>query len=388
MIPTLKKGHRFGLCLIICLLGCSDAIINSIPTEPSNDPAIAELGLRLIPHTIEMNLEGLSQTEIDQISLGSYLVNGAAGCTGCHNSPTGEHLAGGVEFPAFFLPPDIQGNTTLFSRNLTPDPDTGLKLTEAQFIEAMKTGKDFHDSEESGQDSRMVFMPSQVYRFMLEKDLKAIYAYLKRIPPVRNPLRLSYIPGFPFPPVPPPPLSDEGSDPNGVERGLSLINIFASGPGAETFATQFNTTVNSLSAAERAKVGRGSYLINTIADCSNCHTDGTPDGNYDGGLIPGTFDVNITGYLAGGVNLGPLLGAPFEIFTRNLTPHQETGLTLTEAQFIQVLRFGADFRRPNGSLRTNPHFPAEFRMTLDDFSALYAFLRAIPAVEKEVVITP
>ncbi|MBT4137515.1 MAG: hypothetical protein HOE48_06340 [Candidatus Latescibacteria bacterium] len=123
-----------------------------MPTEPSSDPATTELGLRLIPHNVEINFEGLSQSQIDQISLGSYLVNGAAGCIGCHNSATGEHLAGGNEFPAFFLPPDIQGNTTLFARNLTPDPDTGLKLTEAQFIEAMKTGKDFHDSENSGQD--------------------------------------------------------------------------------------------------------------------------------------------------------------------------------------------------------------------------------------------
>lgn len=388
MSHFLNKGRLLGLCLTFCFLGCSDDIINSLPTEPSSDPAVAELGLRLIPHTVEINLEGLSQSQIDQISLGSYLVNGAAGCTGCHNSPAGEHLAGGNEFPAFFLPPDIQGNSTLFARNLTPDPETGMKLTEAQFIESMRTGKDFHDSESTGQDSRMVFMPSQVYRFMLEKDLKAIYAYLKAIPPIRNQLRLSYVPGFPFPPVPPPPLSDETNDPNGVERGLSLINTFASGPDAEAFAAQFNAKVNALSSAERAKVGRGSYLVNTLADCSNCHTDGIPDGNFDSGLIPGTFDVNTTRYLAGGVNLGPLLGAPFEIFSRNLTPHQETGLTLTEEQFVQVMRFGADFRRPNGSLRTNPHFPAEFRMTTDDFLSLYAFLQTVPAIQNEVTIIP
>ena len=387
MIYILNKGHIWGLCLLIFLIGCSDDIINSIPTEPEGEPEAIELGLRLIPHNIQIDFEGLSQSQIDQIALGSYYVNGTAGCIGCHNSPTGEYLAGGNEFPVAFLPPDVQGNMSLFARNLTPDPDTGMKLTEAQFIESMKTGKDFHDSE-SGQDSRMVFMPAQVYRFMLDKDLKAIYAYLKSIPPVRNQLRLSYIPPFPFPPVPPPPLSDESNDPNGVERGLSLINVFSAGPDAEAFSAQFNTKVNAMSATERAKVGRGSYLLNTMADCSNCHTDGTPDGNYDGGLFPGTFDVNTATYLAGGVNLGPLFGLPFNVLSRNLTPNDETGMTLTETQFIEVMRFGADFRRPTGSLRVSPHFPAEFRMTLADFQALYAFLRTVPAIQKEVEISP
>jgi len=374
------------LCLAICL-SCSDDIINSLTSEPSSDPNVTELGLRLVPHTIDLNLTDRSQTEIDQIALGSYLVNGVAGCIGCHNSPTGEHLAGGFEFPAAFLPPDLQGNSTLYARNLTPDPETGMQLTETEFITAMRTGKDFHDSE-SGQDSRMVFMPSQVYRFMLEKDLKAIYAYLKSIPPVRNEFRLSYIPPFPFPPVPPPPLSDPSNDPEGIERGLSLISTFSSGPDAEAFANQFNETVSNLSATDRAKVGRGSYLLNTLADCSNCHTDGVPDGNFDSGLFPGTFDVNTSTYLAGGVNMGPLLGLPFSVFSRNITPDTETGLNVTETQFIEIMRFGADFRRPNGSLRTNPHFPAEFRMTHEDFQALYTFLQTIPAVQNEVEISP
>lgn len=371
---------------MLCLLGCSDTIINSIPTEPTGEPSATELGMRLMPPSITLDITGLSQAEIDQVSLGSYLVNGAAGCIGCHNSPAGEHLAGGNEFNVAFLPPDAQGNTTVFARNLTPDPDTGLKLTEAQFIESMKTGKDFHDSA-NGQGTRMVFMPAQVYRFMLEKDLKAIYAYLKRIPPVRNEIRLSYVPPFPFPPIPTPPLSDESNDPKGVERGLSLINSFSSGSDAEEFANQFHTAVNALSAAERAKVGRGSYLANTLSDCSNCHTDGTPDGNYDGGLYPGTFDVNTTTYLAGGVNIGPLFGLPFELYSSNLTPHAETGLQLTEEQFIQTMRFGADFRRPGGSLRISPHFPTEYRMPIEDYQALYAFLKIIPAIQNEVTVS-
>ena len=59
----------------------------------------------------------------DSVARGSYLVNGVAECFSCHTTPAG-YLAGGLEFP---LPlTDVQGFTSVFSRNLTPDPETGL----------------------------------------------------------------------------------------------------------------------------------------------------------------------------------------------------------------------------------------------------------------------
>jgi hypothetical protein len=101
-----------------------------------------------------------------------------------------------------------------------------------------------------------------------------------------------------------------------------------------------------------------------------------------------TMDVNTAAYLAGGVDIGSLLGLT-PIFARNLTPDPGTGLFLTEEQFIQTLRFAVDFRRPPGSsLRLPPHFPVDFRLTLDDLKAVYAYLRAIPAVVNPIVIAP
>jgi hypothetical protein len=107
---------------------------------------------------------------------------------------------------------------------------------------------------------------------------------------------------------------------------------------------------------------------------------------FDSGLLPGTVDVNTAAYLAGGVNIGLLFG--FDLFSRNLTPAPTTGMFLTEEQFLEAVRFGADFRRPNGSLRIVPHFPVEFRLTIDDFKAIYAYLRVIPSVENAVNIIP
>lgn len=375
----------------VLLLGVCSLLMMSCPgdntnegddvTPPATDPNVTELGLRLLPEGVD--LRGLSAQEMAQITRGSYLVNGAAGCGGCHTAAAG-YLAGGFEFQLF---PDIQGFTSVFSRNLTPDPDTGLHLNEDEFIEAMRTGKDFED-DTAMNPQRMIIMPWHVYRFMSGADLRAIYAYLQRIPPIRHEVRETFIPPFPFPPVPFPALGDGDpvQDPDNVEHGLRIPQFFSTGPDAAAFVAQFNAAVENVSAEERARVGRGSYLVNALGDCSNCHTDGSGDGMFDGGLLPGTVDVNTAAYLAGGVNIGLLLG--FDLFSRNLTPDPTTGLFLTEEQFLEAVRFGADFRRPNGSLRIVPHFPVEFRLTIDDFKAIYAYLQVIPAVENAVNIIP
>jgi hypothetical protein len=170
------------------------------------------------------------------------------------------------------------------------------------------------------------------------------------------------------------------NDPTNAQRGLLIPQIFSSGPAATTFASQFNTAVARLTPDAQTQVGRGSYLVNAIADCNGCHT--APQG----GLIPMTVDVNTAAYLAGGVDIGSFFGLG-PVFSRNLTPDPNTGLFLTEEQFIQAMRFGADFRRPQGkSLRVEPHFPTAFRLTLDDLKAIYAYLRVIPAVVNPVDI--
>jgi mono/diheme cytochrome c family protein len=232
-------------------------------------------------------------------------------------------------------------------------------------------------------------MPWPAYRFMARADLQAIYAFLRRIPPIRHAVREDFKLPFPLPPVPAPAL-DEGdpvNDPNNSSRGLRIPQLLSRGAAADAFNARFSTTVGRLTPEQQAQVGRGSYLVNALADCNSCHTDGNGDGRFDGGFIPGTIDVNTSAYLAGGVDIGSLGGLE-PILSRNLTPDPGTGLVLTAEQFVATMRFGADFRRPGGSLRVVPHFPTEFRMTLDDLQAIYAYLRAIPAVVKAVDIVP
>jgi hypothetical protein len=357
---------------VLCLVNCSDSEFDdNVPAvQTVTEPTLVELGLRLAPEGFSVT--GLPPEVVKQVARGSYLVNGVAECPTCHTTSAG-YLAGGLEFPLPFA--DVQGFTSVFSRNLTPDPETGLLLTEDEFTEAMRTGKDFHDST-SADPQQLLVMPWHIYRFMSHDDLKAIYAFLRRISPVRHAIRQTFKPPFPFPPVPFPPLSDGDSmhDPTNAQRGLLIPQFFSSGPAAETFVNQFNTTVARLTPNEQAQVGHGSYLVNAVAACNDCHT--APPG----GLVPMTVDVNTTAYLAGGVDIGSFVGVG-PVFSRNLTPDPSTGLFLTEEQFIQALRFAVDFRRPQGSsLRVPPHFPVELHLTLDDLKAIYAYLRAIPAV--------
>ncbi len=379
-----------GFCCLL-LLGCIEDEREAEPIDqPQAEPTITELGLRLVP--VALDLTGLSPAEVDQVALGSYLVNGAGDCVGCHtrNDPPGGYLAGGAEFPLF---PDVQGFTSVFARNLTPDPETGMRLTKDEFIESMRTGKDFTDSTATT-PQRLIIMPWHILRFLSRDDLEAMFAFLQRIPPVRNVIRQTFTPPFPFPPVPFPPLGDGDpiNDPTNAERGLRIPQFFSSGPAAEAFVAHVNAAVVGLTPDERARVGRGSYLVNAIMSCNDCHTDGNGDGAFDVGLIPNTVDVNTAAYLAGGVDVGTAFNFPVApLFSRNLTPETgdgSGGLFLTETEFIQVMRFGADFRRPGGSLRVPPHFPVGYRLTLDDWQAVFAYLQIIPAVRNLVDIVP
>lgn len=69
-----------------------------------------------------------------------------------------------------------------FTANLTPDPETGLgKWTDETFITALRTGK--HEGV-----GRPILppMPYDMIRQATDDDLRAIFAYLQSLPPIRN----------------------------------------------------------------------------------------------------------------------------------------------------------------------------------------------------------
>jgi mono/diheme cytochrome c family protein len=69
-----------------------------------------------------------------------------------------------------------------YTRNLTPDKETGLgDWTEQNFIATMRTGKRMG----KGRDL-LPPMPWPAFKNMTDDDLKAIFAYLQTIPAVKN----------------------------------------------------------------------------------------------------------------------------------------------------------------------------------------------------------
>ncbi|MES1204704.1 MAG: diheme cytochrome c-553 [Pseudomonadota bacterium] len=92
----------------------------------------------------------------------------------------GKHDIGliGPTFTSFAMP-----FGTLYAPNLTPDPETGLgSWTEKMFVDAIKTGKHM------GGNGRAIMppMPWMDLAELPDADLKAIFAFLRSIPPVKN----------------------------------------------------------------------------------------------------------------------------------------------------------------------------------------------------------
>jgi hypothetical protein len=85
-----------------------------------------------------------------------------------------------------------------YAPNLTPDQNTGMGVwTEDFFVKAIKSGKHFGASREI-----LPPMPWQSYRNLPDSELKAIFAYLRSIPPIAN-----HVPDSePAPPPPPAPM--------------------------------------------------------------------------------------------------------------------------------------------------------------------------------------
>jgi mono/diheme cytochrome c family protein len=116
-----------------------------------------------------------------QIQRGKYLVT-ITGCSDCH-TPGG--LLGQPDMARYLGGSDvgfaIPGVGVYVGQNLTADNDTGLGAwSDDQIIAALRTGK--------RPDGRMLseVMPFPALAHLTDEDAKAIVAFLKSLPPVKN----------------------------------------------------------------------------------------------------------------------------------------------------------------------------------------------------------
>ncbi len=128
-----------------------------------------------------------------------------------------------------------------------------------------------------------------------------------------------------------------------------------------------------------ALVGLGSYFVNALGGCNDCHTN--PSYLTGGDPFLGEAEqINAEGYLAGGTAFGPFI-------SRNLTPDANgRPAGLTRRQFSQVLRTGVDLKglppfvpsAANDLLQVMP-WPVHRNMIDRELDALYEYLRSIPS---------
>ena len=113
-----------------------------------------------------------SATRVPAQTDGEYLAR-AGDCIACHTARGGEPFAGGLEMPTPF--------GTIFTPNITPDPETGIgKWTADDFYRALHEGK--------SKDGSLLYpaFPYPSYTKVTRADSDAIYGYIQTITPVKK----------------------------------------------------------------------------------------------------------------------------------------------------------------------------------------------------------
>jgi mono/diheme cytochrome c family protein len=126
--------------------------------------------------------------EKDVIKYGGYLAN-ATGCVDCHSKMDkgaivpGTEFGGGMEF--------AQPGGIVRSPNITPDAETGIGLWTKEIFTArfkMHVQEGYNPPQLARGDLNTP-MPWNMYAGMKEKDLEALYAYLKNLKPIKHNVR-------------------------------------------------------------------------------------------------------------------------------------------------------------------------------------------------------
>lgn len=251
---------------------------------------------------------------------GSYLVNTVMACGNCHTpiGPTGPDMSRALSGGLTFDEPPF----TVTASNLTPDEETGIGAwSDAEIKTALVGGV-----RPNGTHLAPV-MPSAFYHVLPERDLDAVIAYLRSIPPVHN----------------------QVPDPE-YRQVIEARPL----PGAEAPISE--------AARDADPLVKGFYLV-TIAHCMECHTrwvDGHPD--------------PINGLGAGGREFpGPWGNA----IAANITPDDEAGIGAWSDDEIKraitqgISRDGHPLTPPMG-------YGYYAGMTDADLDAMVAYLRSIP----------
>jgi mono/diheme cytochrome c family protein len=254
----------------------------------------------------------------DLVLRGKYLTV-LGDCAACHTRKDGDAFAGGLGLNSGF--------GTIYSANITPDPDTGIGSWSAdEFHRAMHKG-----IAADGSHLYPAF-PYPYFTHMTRADDDAIYAYLRTVPPVHA--------------KPPPNKLPFPLDIRGV---MAIWNALYLDEGA------FKPD-----SAKSAEWNRGAYIVTGPGHCGGCHT-------------PKNFLMaDKSGRaLAGGVIDG--------WFAADLSGEPRAGLASWSAGDIgEYLRSGRNARATASGSMQEVIALSTSRMTDADCAAIAAYLKSLP----------
>jgi len=264
----------------------------------------------------------------DVLARGSYLAD-AGDCVACHTRPDGAPYAGGRPLKTPF--------GTVLSANLTPDDATGIgRYTPDTFYRAMRKGRD-HE----GRHLYPAF-PYNYFTRIARADSDALFAYLRSLPPVNNPLERNQLP-FPF-------------NIRALVWGWNLL-FLDEGPyqPQPALSEQWN---------------RGAYLVQGLGHCGACHTPknlfGAPKEEQS---------------LRGGVFAN--------LFAPDITPNRRTGLgAWSRDALIAFLRSGRNAHSAASAEMGEAVAFSTSRLRDADLEAIATYLASVPAAPNEPVAQP
>lgn len=154
------------------------------PIEHATMPRQLEVPMSMFGPLPDGNLENNKIPDpADKVAYGGYLTTAAA-CADCH-TPIGPQ---GPDFSKAFSGGTVFDNPVfkVAVSNITPDSATGIGAwTEEMFVAKFRNNaSDEMLKTRPGRNNS--FMPWYMYGKMKDEDLKAIYAFLRTVPPVSN----------------------------------------------------------------------------------------------------------------------------------------------------------------------------------------------------------
>ncbi len=295
-----------------------------------------------------------------EVQRGQYLAR-AGDCVSCHTANGGKPFAGGyrINTPFGFM----------LAPNITPDGATGIGTWSADdFYRALHDG-----INKRGQDMYPT-MPYDFYTKVTREDSDAIYAYLRTVPAVSNPVTANHL-HFPF---------DQ-------RWSMAVWRELYFTPG--TFKPV---------AGKSASWNRGAYLVEGLEHCSACHSPRNLLGGiersklFEGAAVDGWFALDLRSDLVNGLGAwtaqdiatylktGSFKGktttlGPMAEVVRNSTSHLTPADLRAIGEYLKALPPDSSLR--TGRARPDPTRAAGATLYLDHCAGCHqAKGRGIPGV--------